>query len=136
MKLLIVEDSKLLVDRLKAILSENPDIEIVGTASGPQKALGLYESLKPEVVVLDIRLQGGTGWDALVALKKNPFPPTVIILTNFPSVFHRRKALRGGADHFLDKSQEFERLPGLLKELVSRGTAGLGTALGEKKDRP
>jgi len=117
MKIFIVEDSKLVIERLTRLFSEHPGQEVVGTAGGAHKALRAIEASRPDVVILDLRLQGGTGWDVLRTLKARPVSPIVIMLTNFPSVFHRVKAKQFGADYFLDKSEEFEKLGEILSSL-------------------
>jgi DNA-binding NarL/FixJ family response regulator len=117
MKIFIVEDSKLVIERLSRLFSERPGLEIVGTAGGAHKALRAIDLARPDVVILDLRLQGGTGWDVLRSLKSRPISPVVIMLTNFPSVFHRVKAKQFGADFFLDKSEEFEKLGDILSSL-------------------
>ena len=117
MKIFIVEDSKLVIERLTSLFAERPDFKVVGSAGGAHKALRSIEATHPDVVILDLRLQGGTGWDVLRSLKSQPIPPVVIMLTNFPSVFHRVKAKQSGADYFLDKSEEFEKLGDILASL-------------------
>jgi DNA-binding NarL/FixJ family response regulator len=116
MRVFIIEDSKVVLDRLASMLAEYPGVEIVGTSSGPQKGLRGAAEAKPDVMILDIRLQGGTGWDVLKGLRLLPQRPLVIMLTNFPSAFHRSKALAEGADFFLDKAQEFDKILPILKD--------------------
>jgi DNA-binding response OmpR family regulator len=117
MKIFIVEDSKLVIERLTRLFSDRPGQEVVGTSGGAHKALKAIETAHPDVVILDLRLQGGTGWDVLRTLKSRPVSPVVIMLTNFPSVLHRVKARQYGADYFLDKSEEFDKLGGILDGL-------------------
>jgi len=116
-KIFIVEDSKLVIERLTRLFSESPGQEVVGTAGGAHKALKGIDATRPDVVILDLRLQGGTGWDVLRTLKSRPLSPIVIMLTNFPSALHRIKAKQYGADHFLDKSEEFDKLGEILDSL-------------------
>jgi DNA-binding NarL/FixJ family response regulator len=117
MRIFIVEDSKLVIERLTRLFSERPGQEVVGTAGGAHKALKAIEAARPDVVILDLRLQGGTGWDVLRTLKSRPASPVVIMLTNFPSVFHQVKAKQFGADYFLDKAEEFDKLGAILDSL-------------------
>ncbi|MGD0783633.1 MAG: response regulator [Candidatus Aminicenantales bacterium] len=117
MKIFIVEDSKLVIERLTRMFSERPGQEVVGTSGGAQKALKGIDAARPDVVILDLRLQGGTGWDVLRTLKSRPISPVVIMLTNFPSPLHRVKARQYGADYFLDKAEEFDKLGEILDSL-------------------
>lgn len=118
MKVFIVEDSPLLRERLIAMLSELPEVEIVGQAQGALQAINSISTLTPDVVILDIRMQGGSGIDVLRQIRKEKSGTTVIILTNYPYPQYRDMCMKAGADFFFDKSAEFEKIPGVLRELI------------------
>jgi DNA-binding NarL/FixJ family response regulator len=118
MKLFIVDDSEVLRDRLSNMISEIEGIRIVGEAENSVAALAAVERLKPDVVILDIRMPGGDGFLALEALKRRRRPPQVIVFTNHPYLQYRKRCLDIGADFFFYKATEFENLIDLLKNLV------------------
>ncbi len=117
MKVFIADDSLVLRERLAEMLSELPDVEILGYAQDVPEALTAIKTLHPDVVILDIRMPGGSGMDVLQDIKKDKQTPLVIILTNYPYPQYRKKCMDLGADFFFDKSTEFEKVTALFKQL-------------------
>jgi DNA-binding NarL/FixJ family response regulator len=113
-----VDDSAVLRERLTTMLSELEGIEIIGQAKGPLEAQEAIPKLKPDVVILDIRMPGGNGIEVLKNIKNGRNPPLVIMFTNYPYPQYRKKCMDGGADFFFDKSTEFEKLAAVLKKLI------------------
>lgn len=116
-KLFIADDSLIVRERLVMMLDELAEIEIVGQAEDVTGAIDAIGTLKPDVVILDIRMPGGSGLDVLQHIKQNEPAPMVIILTNYPYPGYRQKCLQAGADFFLDKSTEFDQIPELFERL-------------------
>jgi len=81
------------------------------------EAISAIHRLQPDVVILDVRMPGGSGIDVLQTIKQDRTGPMVIILTNYPYPGYRQKCLEAGADFFLDKSTEFDQIPTLLERL-------------------
>jgi DNA-binding response OmpR family regulator len=75
-------------------------------------------------VILDIRMPGGNGIQVLEAIKTSTAAPVVIMLTAFPYPQYRKKCLEVGADYFLDKTTEFERVVEVLEQLYSKTVTG------------
>lgn len=117
MKVFIADDSTVLRERLVEMLSELPGIEIVGYAQDVPEALTSIKKLNPDVVILDIRMPGGSGIDVLQEIKKDKQAPLVIVLTNYPYPQYRKKCLGLGADYFFDKSTEFEKITEVVKQM-------------------
>lgn len=123
MKVFIVDDSALVRERIIAMISEHPGIEITGQAENAQEAINSIRKLKPDVAILDIRMPGGNGIEVLRNIKKNNSAPTVIILTNYPYPQYRKKCMEAGADYFFDKSTEFQKIIEVLKKLIQESNA-------------
>jgi len=117
MKVLIVEDSNLIRERLVEMISDIAKVEIVGQEGYAPKAIASIQKLQPDVVILDIRLRDGNGFEVLESIKKGHKPPVVIMLTKYPYPSYREKCLALGADFFLDKATEFEKVAVILQEL-------------------
>ena len=117
MKIFIADDSALLRERLVALISDLEGMEVVGLAEDAPGALEAIQRLKPDVAVLDVRMPGGNGIHVLEAVKRQPGAPLVIMLTAFAYPQYRRKCLEAGADFFLDKTTEFERVAEVLRQL-------------------
>jgi len=117
MRVLIADDSEVVCQRLIAMLSELPEAEVVGQATNSSEAISSIQELHPDVVILDIRMPGGSGIDVLRTIKKNDSAPRVIVLTNYPYPQYRKACMDAGAEFFLDKSTEFEKVTELIKQL-------------------
>jgi len=117
MKFLIVDDSEIVRERLKAMLFEVPKVETISQAKDQQEATELLRDLNPEVMVLDIQMPGGSGIDLLHKVKKGQQPPLVIVLTNLSYPQYRKKCMDAGADFFFDKSTEFDKVFETLEKL-------------------
>jgi DNA-binding NarL/FixJ family response regulator len=113
-KVFIADDSLVVREHLVTMLDELPRIVTVGQAETVAKAINGILELRPDVVILDIRMPGGSGIDVLQRVKQGEVTPIVIILTNYPYPGYRQKCLQVGADFFLDKSTEFDQIPELL----------------------
>ena len=126
MKVFIVDDSSVVRERLVAMLSEHPEIEIVGQAGDAFSALEAIPHLKPDVVILDIYMPGSaTGMYVLERIRTGRNAPIVIMLTNYSYDQYRKRCLDAGAAFFFDKSTEFEKVPEVLMALLSSATRPL-----------
>jgi DNA-binding NarL/FixJ family response regulator len=117
-KVLIVDDSKIVCEGLQQMLINIADVEIVGQAHNAKDAIKSISELKPDLVILDIRLPGPSGIDVLKDIRAKNLPILVIMLTNYPYPQYRKKCEELGADYFFDKVKEFERIPIVIEELA------------------
>ncbi len=115
MRVFVADDSEPVRERILSMLREIPDVEIVGHAEDSLAARALVTALQPDVVILDINMPGGSGIEVLEDIKKLPRAPRVIMLTNHSQLQYRQRCLEAGADEFLDKSTEFEKIPEVLE---------------------
>ena len=119
MRILIADDSEILLSRLTERLKEIEQIEIIGEAKDSNEAIKATEVLNPDIVVLDIRMAGGNGISALEAIKRTKKRrPIVIVFTNYPYLQYRKKCLDAGADFFFYKATELDKLVELIKGLL------------------
>jgi DNA-binding NarL/FixJ family response regulator len=109
-KVCIVEDSDIVRERLAAMLTETGGVEVVGEASGAVEALAIVRRLRPDVVILDLQLAEGSGFDVLKTIRRDGPTPLVLVLTNHASLQHRQRCLKAGADCFFDKAVEFAKV--------------------------
>jgi len=109
-RVLIVDDSEPIRERLRVLLCESPYIQIVGQARNGREARDALKQCRPDTVILDIRLPDSSGI-ALLKEIKIQFPDTaVIMLTNFDYAQYRQQCRELGADSFLNKTLEFEKI--------------------------
>jgi DNA-binding NarL/FixJ family response regulator len=123
MNLFIVEDSLLIQNRLVRFIEELPDISIVGMSPDIGSAYEKILDTHAEAMILDIQLSDGNGLILLKKIKTTHPEIRVVVLTNHSSEANRMQALRAGADSFLDKSTDFEQIPGILHRWHALGPA-------------
>ena len=113
LRILLVEDSAPLQVRLVELLTHPGQMQVTGVADTEAGALELIKSQQFDVMVVDVELRQGSGISVVrrtrAGQEQPPFP-LIIILTNYNLASVRERCLAAGADHFLDKMREFERL--------------------------
>ncbi len=117
MKLLIADDSTLFRQHLSMLITEFlgiTDIEQTGDVPGTIEAI---KAKKPDVVVLDLRMPGGSGIDVLKAVKSKDQRPVFIVFSNYVSRTLRRACMALGVNCFFDKSFSQNELMVVLREL-------------------
>ena len=109
-QVLIVDDSKQIRERITDLLAESSQIHVVGEADDGRKVMDTVQHLKPDTIILDIRLPGRSGIELLKKIKADYPHTTVIMLTNHDYAKYRQQCKQLGADHFLNKTFEFGKI--------------------------
>ena len=117
----IVDDSPLVRERLIESFADIPNARVVGEAGALEEALEGVRAIRPRVLILDVQLRKGSGLLLLKQIRAaRAFrPETVIIVTNYPTEAYRQASEECGADHFFDKTSEFDRVREVLIQLNS-----------------
>jgi two-component system, OmpR family, response regulator len=125
LRVLLVEDSSLLAARLAELIRRLPDVDLIDTVQTESEALTRITTAIPHVLILDLHLRSGSGFGVLrsLARQKSGQRPKIIILTNFGLPEYRREAESFGVEAFLDKSRDYFRLPGLLRDFARECSA-------------
>jgi DNA-binding NarL/FixJ family response regulator len=126
MKVYVVEDSAPVRERLVEMIREIEDVEVVGEADTFGAAVvGIRDTL-PDVTILDIKLgnDAGSGIDVLNEVKKALPAMRAIVMSNYATPQHMKASADAGADYFLDKTVDFERIPGILEKMKVEAQAG------------
>ncbi|HLX27686.1 MAG TPA: response regulator [Casimicrobiaceae bacterium] len=113
----LVDDSAAVRERLKELFDLGPRVRIIGEADTAGRAIVAIKASQPDFVVLDHKLPDGTGLDVLRGVRNESRRSCFIVLTNRASAELQDAFVDAGARFFLDKSQEFGRLAGLIAEL-------------------
>ncbi|HTI08634.1 MAG TPA: response regulator [Puia sp.] len=116
--ILIVDDSPLITDRLYAMLRNLNNVRSLDHASECSSAIRHLTESIPDIVLLDINLPGCSGLYILRYIKSHHPGIVVIMLTNQVDGYYRKKCKELGADDFIDKSKEFEKVPGIISSLL------------------
>ena len=119
MKVFVVEDSAAVRERLVEMIRDVNDVEVVGEAATYDTAVAGIINTRPDVAVLDIKLanESGSGIDALIEVRKTLPGIRAIILSNYSTPQHLKASADAGAEYFLDKSIEFERVREILEQM-------------------
>jgi DNA-binding NarL/FixJ family response regulator len=117
LKVLIVEDSPLILERMTSILSDLDCISELQNSCNGLDVIDKVAQQQPDVLLLDINLPGKSGLSILKEIKRNKYSTTVVMLTNYSDQYYRNLCADLGAEYFLDKSTEFEKIPLLLSNI-------------------
>ncbi len=119
-KVYIVDDAPSVRESLCELMHGVEGVAVVGEAESPALAIaGIFET-RPDYVILDYRLIGGTGIDVLRAVHANAPEIVFVMLTNYPSPQYRQVCMNAGASHFFDKSTEFHQVRDLVSARVRK----------------
>lgn len=103
MRLLVIDDDRLVSASLKTILEADPEIEVVGTGNSGQQAVELYLRYKPDVLLMDIRMDGMTGIEAAEEILSHDKNARVLFLTTFSDDEYIARAFKIGAKGYILK---------------------------------
>lgn len=109
LKVYLAEDSADIRARIGVLLAGAP-VAIVGAGATPQHCIAGILACSPDVVVLDVQLEGGSGLQVLQAVRSARPDVAFVVFSNNSAAAYRKRYLGEGACCFLDKSTEFERL--------------------------
>ena len=115
LRVLLVEDSRVLSERMRESLEGLDNVEVVGAVADESAAVAAVRQHAVDVIVLDLQLKEGTGFGVMERLGKAR--PLIIVFTNYMLPEYQRLAQSMGVEHYLNKSVDYERLPQLLSEI-------------------
>jgi DNA-binding NarL/FixJ family response regulator len=117
-KILLVEDSAVLAQRLIEAIEPLPQFDVIHIADTEAQALHIIRQRRVDIVLLDLQLKDGSGFGVLRGLTHLPRKPFVVVLTNHDLPQYRTAAMQLGVTEFLDKARAFNRLPDVLRETL------------------
>lgn len=122
MKLLVMDDSLAIRKRVVELVESVRGVSAIFESENPGEAMRVMRDYAPEVAILDIQVPAAgnmrSGIDVLRAVKKDFSGTGIIMLTNFANPIFEAECKRLGADYFLDKSWEFEKVPDAVEALI------------------
>lgn len=118
--ILIVDDNLNFVDRMIGLLEEIKMISNIIIASDYEEARKILLQERPAVALLDINLPGKNGIELLKLIRMNDSDCEVIMITNHADDYYRQQCFDLGAKHFLDKSNDFAQVPGIISHYISQ----------------
>jgi DNA-binding NarL/FixJ family response regulator len=121
MRILVVDDSEVIRERLVTLLKESPGVKVVGQAATLAQAIDALRQLKPDALTLDLRLPDGNGLDVLRLIQRERLPMSVIVLTNYPYPQYEERARAAGAFAFLNKASDLGGITDVLQAMIAGG---------------
>jgi DNA-binding NarL/FixJ family response regulator len=109
-KILIVDDDAVFRKRVRGLLASEPDVEIVGEAADGEEAILKARELEPSLVLMDLRMPGMNGLEAMQRIKDEAPDVSIIILTMFDLEEYKDAAMASGASGFVIKKALVEDL--------------------------
>lgn len=119
LRVLIADDSAQLRSQLITILKDMSEVEIVGEAEDCPEAIFAIRALRPDVVVLDIRMPRGNGIEVLTTIRQDEHTPVVMMLSNHASTPYQTQARRAGANYFFDKANGIDQVKQTISRMIS-----------------
>jgi DNA-binding NarL/FixJ family response regulator len=120
MQIFIVEDSAAIRERLVEMLGAVPGAQLAGAAASADAAIHEILACRPDLVLCDLHLAEGSGFDVLRAVRPQAPEVDFYMLSNFAADPYRNLAGKLGARAFFDKSREFERVRELVAQRASQ----------------
>lgn len=130
-KVMIVDDQELIRQSLELMLNNKNNISVIATAENGREAIGLTRSLKPDVILMDIRMPGIDGIECIRIIKENYSEIKIIVLTTFDDDEYVFESLKYGANGFLLKGISLGELVKAIAT-VHQGGASLEPAIASK----
>ncbi|MBN2079466.1 MAG: response regulator transcription factor [Spirochaetes bacterium] len=119
MKICIVEDSEIVQGILRNELGVMHDVHVCGIAQDPVEAMEMIRRSSPDLVILDIVLKGGNGFEVLSQIREEEIGTSVLVLTNYPFPQYREICGGMGAHYFFDKSIDMERALKAVRDMAA-----------------
>lgn len=139
MKILIVDDERMICEWLQFCIGQNPDCQLTGCAHNGEQALALFQENEPDVVFTDIKMPVMGGLELLKRIKEISPETVVVLLTAFAEFDLAREAIRQGGDDYLLKTemnhQSFKEVLERLKKRVTKHEVSKGGAETESTGR-
>jgi len=121
-RIFIVEDHTLLRAGLRALLSQDPDLEIVGEADNGRDAIRAIGTLAPDLVLMDLSMPGMNGIEAMMDIKRRNPDTRVLVLTVHKTDEYIHESLRAGADGYILKDATHDELRVAIRSVLNGKT--------------
>lgn len=121
-RILLVDDHKMMRDGLRSVLASDPEIEVIGEAADGRTAIELARTLRPDLVVMDIGMHEMNGIEATQRIKAESPEVMVIALSTYTDRRYVQRALEAGASAYVAKVSAFDELQRAVRAVVEGGS--------------
>ncbi len=122
-RLLLVEDSALIRDVIVEMLHDCDQLDVKDIATTSDEAINLLNAREYDMIVLDIELAKGTGFDVVRHTRQQSYPfktPDIVMLTNHGNSYYRNLAQNMGVEYFFDKSLQFDECMDVIQKRANQ----------------
>jgi DNA-binding NarL/FixJ family response regulator len=120
MKVLIADDSLLILERLQEMVVSYNQAEIVGVVKNGNDTLDALRIHKPDLAIVDIKMPGLSGLEVLSIVRKEKLDVKFVILTFYSSEQYRQMAIQSGADYFFNKVDDFDSVSMVVASMIMK----------------
>lgn len=116
-RVLCVDDHRIVREGLGLIIGRQPDMEVVGNASSGEEAVELFSRCRPDITLMDLNLRGMSGLDAIKAIRRQEPMARIVVLTMHNGEEYIHRALEAGAASYLLKDTVSDHLVGVIRDV-------------------
>ena len=116
-RVLCVDDHRIVREGLGLIIGRQPDMEVVGTASSGEEAVEVFARCRPDITLMDLNLRGMSGLDAIKAIRRQDPHARIVVLTMHQGEEYIHRALEAGAASYLLKDTLSDYLVGVIRDV-------------------
>jgi len=120
MKVLLADDSELMIERLQQMLKGIDQVEVVGSVDNGIDALNSLRNLNPDLAILDFNMPGLNGAEVINAYKKENKSVIFMMMTFQSQGYYKHLAEQAGSDYFFNKADDFETIGHIVAELCEQ----------------
>jgi DNA-binding NarL/FixJ family response regulator len=117
-RVLLVEDHALMRAGIRSLLSKEPNLDIVGEASNGRDAINSIQTLKPDLILMDLSMHGGNGIEAIAAIKRRHPKIRILVVTMHQAEEYIHESLQAGADGYVLKDASHEELCAAVRSVL------------------
>ncbi len=122
-RLLVVDDHPPMRFGLVALVRSQPDMEVIAEAADGEEAVEVYADVRPDVVLMDLRMPGMGGVEAILAIRKEDPEARIIVLSTYDMDEDIHRAIQSGAKSYLLKDMSTEEVAETIREVYQGGTS-------------
>lgn len=116
-KVLVAIKSPSLLDSLLTVIGEIEGVKSMGYVSTAEDAIGLINMIRVDVMIVEVLLRGGSGFEVLAHAREMKLESKVVMVTDAPFIEYKHKSMELGADYFFNLDRDFESFQMTLKKL-------------------
>nr|WP_245302689.1 response regulator transcription factor [Symbiobacterium terraclitae] len=121
MRIMLVEDQTVVREGLRQLMESDPELKVVGEAATVAEAVAQAGRLRPDVILLDLKLPDGSGLDAARQILKGSDPPAIIVLSTYGDAALVKSALALGASGYIPKTASFAEIASAVRTAAQGG---------------